>query len=188
MSSASVKRSSAVAEMPNIVSGEKRDALLDGFRSLVSRRAYELFEELGRVDGNDVTHWLRAEGELCVRLPEVQESGAWYTVSAPVVGVPADHIKISVEDRGALISAEKPDSASDSSGENNEYSSIYYSVRWPESVDPETASAYLKNGALTLLARKAGMSNTESHTEIEKEASSSQATTKVRSSAKRGKR
>jgi len=172
--------------MPNIVSGEKRDALLDEFRRLVSKRAYELFEELGRVDGNDVTHWLRAEGELCVRLPEVQESGAWYTVSAPVVGVPADHIKVSVEDGGALISAEKTGNAPDSSAEASEYSSIYYSVRWPDSVDPETASAYLKNGTLTLLARKAGVSNSESP--IEKEASASQAAAKQRSSAKRGKR
>lgn len=63
------------------MSGETKDAFLDGFRTLVAKRAYELFEELGRMDGDDLSHWLRAEDELCVRLPEVHESGAWYTVS-----------------------------------------------------------------------------------------------------------
>lgn len=141
-------------ERAAIVSGDTKDAFLDGFRTLVARRAYELFEELGRVDGNDLSHWLRAEDELCVRLPEVHESGAWYTVSAPLVGVPADHVKVSVEDRGALISAEKTlDRGSDSN--MREMSSMYYAVRWPEDVKPETASAYLKDGTLTVVARKA---------------------------------
>lgn len=156
MSSSSVIKKSTASEMPKIVSGEKKDAFLEEFRSLVSRRAYELFEELGRVDGNDLSHWLRAEDELCVRLPEVQQSGAWYTASAPVVGVPADRIKVSVDDERALIAAEKGsyDPASDDS---REYPFTYYEVRWPESVSPQTASAYLKNGTLTVVARKAGM-------------------------------
>lgn len=147
-------KQSPPSEMASVVSGEKKDALLGEFRDLVSKRAYEFFEEFGRLDGNDLSHWLRAEDELCVKIPEVQQSGAWYTVSAPVVGVPADHIKVSVEDGGALISAEKSSDESNSSG-SREYRSVYYSVRFPESVNPETASAYLKNGTLTLVARKA---------------------------------
>ena len=47
MSSSSVIKKSTASEMPKIVSGEKKDAFLEEFRSLVSRRAYELFEELG---------------------------------------------------------------------------------------------------------------------------------------------
>ena len=150
-----MKRSPA-SEMPKIISGERKDAFLEEFRRLVSKRAYELFEQLGRVDGDDISHWLRAENELCVPLPEVQQSGAWYAVSAPVVGVPADQIKVSVEDDRALISTEKG-SYEGASDDRREDSSTYYAVRWPESVNPETASAYLKNGTLTLVARKAGM-------------------------------
>ncbi|HKQ86196.1 MAG TPA: DUF2934 domain-containing protein [Candidatus Acidoferrales bacterium] len=142
--------------MPKIISGEKKNAFLEEFRGLVSKRAYELFERLGRVDGDDLSHWLRAENELCVPLPEVQQSGAWYTVSAPVVGVPADRIKVSVDDDRALISTENG-SYEGASDDSREYLSTYYAVRWPESVSPETASAYLKNGTLTLVARKAGM-------------------------------
>ena len=148
-------------ERAAIVSGETKDAFLNGFRDRVAKRAYELFEKLGRTDGNDLSHWLRAEDELCVRLPQVQESGAWYTVSAPLVGVPADHVRVSVEDRGALISAEKSEIRGTSDAKEEEVSSVCYAVRWPESVSPETASAYLKNGTLTLVARKAAAGNTD---------------------------
>jgi HSP20 family molecular chaperone IbpA len=151
--SASSPKQFPASEIANIVSGEKKDLLLGEFRDLVSKRAYELFEQLGRVDGNDLSHWLLAEDELCVKIPEVQQSGAWYTVSAPVVGVPADHIKVSVEGGGALISAEK--SSHEGAGRSREQTSMYYTVRFPESVNPETASAYLKNGTLTIVARKA---------------------------------
>jgi hypothetical protein len=33
-------------------------------RDLVSRRAYEIYEERGRTDGEDVNDWLRAEAEV----------------------------------------------------------------------------------------------------------------------------
>jgi HSP20 family molecular chaperone IbpA len=179
MSSSGTRRSPA-SEMPKIVSGGKKDALLEEFRSLVSKRAYELFEQLGRVDGDDLSHWLRAEDELCVRLPEVQQSGAWYTVSAPLVGVPADRIKVSVDDDQALISAEKG-SYEGASDHSREYSYAYYAVRWPESVSPETASAYLKNGTLTLVARKAG-------TLEDRDEASSQPSRKPRNTFRRTKR
>jgi HSP20 family molecular chaperone IbpA len=179
--SASSPKQSPSSEMANIVSGEKKDALLGEFRDQVSKRAYELFEQLGRIDGNDLSHWLRAENDLCVKIAGVQQSGAWYTVSAPVVGVPADHIKVSVEDGGALISAEKSSDGSESR-EGREYTSVYYSVRFPESVNPETASAYLKNGTLTIVARKAGAP------EAVGEPLATQPFGKQRSNAKRGKR
>lgn len=155
--SESSPKQSPASEMANVVSGKRKDALLGEFRGQVSKRAYELFEQLGRIDGNDLSHWLRAEDELCMKIPEVQQSGVWYTVSAPVVGVPADHIKVCVENGGALISAEKTSEEGESGG-SDEYASMYYSVRFPESVNPETASAYLKNGTLTIVARKAGAS------------------------------
>ncbi len=163
MSTSSGIRRSPASAMPKIVSGEKKDEFLEEFRNRVSKRAYELFEQLGRVDGDDLSHWLRAEDELCLRLPEVQQSGAWYTVSAPVVAVPADRIKVSVDGDQALISAENG-SCRGASADSREYSSTYYAVRWPENVSPETASAYLKNGTLTLVARKARTLESEDKT------------------------
>jgi Protein of unknown function (DUF2934) len=33
-------------------------------RELIARRAYEIYEERGRCDGDDVNDWLRAEAEV----------------------------------------------------------------------------------------------------------------------------
>jgi hypothetical protein len=33
-------------------------------RELISRRAYEIYEERGRCDGDDLNDWLRAEAEV----------------------------------------------------------------------------------------------------------------------------
>jgi HSP20 family molecular chaperone IbpA len=149
-SASSVKQS--IAAMPQILSGDKKSAFLGAFRDLVSKRAYRAFEEMGRADGDDLSHWLRAEEEVCMRLPEVRQSGAWYAVSASV-RVPADRIRISVDEDAALISADTE--VRDGESQERESVSKYYAIRWPESVNPQTASAYLKNGTLTLVARKA---------------------------------
>jgi H+-transporting ATPase len=34
------------------------------FRELIARRAYEIYEERGRCDGDDINDWLRAEAEV----------------------------------------------------------------------------------------------------------------------------
>jgi hypothetical protein len=43
---------------------DARDDSQIGLRDLIARRAYELFEERGRIDGDDVNDWLRAEVEV----------------------------------------------------------------------------------------------------------------------------
>jgi len=40
-------------------------------RELIARRAYEIYEERGRCDGDDINDWLRAEAEVkSTRRPE----------------------------------------------------------------------------------------------------------------------
>jgi len=39
-----------------------------GFEDRIRRRAYDLYEQRGRADGNDMDDWLRAEAELTGRL------------------------------------------------------------------------------------------------------------------------
>jgi hypothetical protein len=40
------------------------DGAQEGLRELIARRAYELYEERGRTDGDDLNDWLRAETEV----------------------------------------------------------------------------------------------------------------------------
>ncbi len=137
---------------PEIVREDAKTEFLDEFRSLVSRRAYDLFERFGRSDGNDVSHWLQAENELVTTLPEVKDAGGSYKVNVSIPGMAADKIKVYASEERALISAE--DSSKTADGATEERQS-YYMVRWPETVDPDTFNAQIENGRLTLTAQKA---------------------------------
>ena len=141
----------ATARKPEIVREDQKTGFLDEFRGLVSRRAYDLFEQFGRSDGNDISHWLQAENELVTTLPEVREAGGGYKLNVSIPGMPPDKIKVYVGENRAIISAEDISKTGDTSEERQSY----YMVRWPQSVDPDTCNAQIENGKLTLTAQKA---------------------------------
>jgi HSP20 family molecular chaperone IbpA len=120
----------------------------------ISRRAYQLFEETGRSDGQDLSHWLQAQSEL-VSVPEIRESSSWYTISYPLRGFSAEDVQIDLDPQRAIISAEK--SANTVEGNNSAATreTLYLVADWPGLVDPATASAYIKNDSLTLTVRRA---------------------------------
>ena len=136
-----------------IIRQNEKSQFFDEFRGLVAKRAYDLFEQFGRPDGNDVSHWLQAENELATALPEVRESDGSYKVNVALPGISADKIIVCSNEDRAIISAENSSKGSD--GGTQDRRSIYYMVRWPENVDPETCDAEMENGKLTLTARKA---------------------------------
>src|ERR1700733_5809878 len=150
-------RPSSPASKPELVPDIEKSSFLDQFYGLVSDRAYSLFETSGGFHGDDVAHWLQAERELAA-LPDVQESGDAYTVSIRVLGIPADQIKVCVTDERAIVSAKSSSSQENALQSNDsfleEQRSLYYVVRWPEPIDPETCEAELENGKLVLSARK----------------------------------
>jgi HSP20 family molecular chaperone IbpA len=140
-------------ERVEVVSGEESPQFLDHFNSLIARRAYDLFEQCGRIDGADVTHWLQAENELVTLLPEVREANGAFTVNLPLPGFSANQVKIWANENRALISADNSSNAA--SGDTQQSALIYYMVRWPENVEPNSFDARLENGELRLTARKA---------------------------------
>jgi HSP20 family molecular chaperone IbpA len=150
-------RPSSPASRPELVPENEKASFLDQFYGLVSHRAYSLFETSGGFHGDDVAHWLQAERELAA-LPDVEESGEAYTVSIRMLGIPADQIKVCVTEERAIVSAQNSSSEENASQSNDsflqEQRSLYYVVRWPEAIDPETCNAELENGKLTLSARK----------------------------------
>lgn len=40
------------------------DSGLGGMRDLIAQRAYEMYEERGKCDGEDMNDWLKAEAEI----------------------------------------------------------------------------------------------------------------------------
>jgi HSP20 family molecular chaperone IbpA len=139
---------------PEILSREDGQGFLDEFNDLVSRRAYELFDQAGRFDGNDVAHWLQAEKELAAPLPDVRESEDSFSANVPLPEVTVGGVKVyATEDRALVYAESGPRGNSDSHYETSHF--IYCMIRWPEIVDPASCQAELGDDNLTITVRKA---------------------------------
>jgi HSP20 family molecular chaperone IbpA len=149
-------RASASQPIDVVRSDSERNEFFDELNQVIADRAYQLFEELGGEHGNDLAHWFQAENELAARLPEVKDTKDGYTVTASVPGIAAHQLKVCVQEDRAVISAAQQSSAGGDSGSAREVSTSYYIIEWPEPVDPDSASAQLKNQTVTLTVRKSG--------------------------------
>jgi HSP20 family molecular chaperone IbpA len=154
-SSASSPKKSGSPQRPEVISDAEKPEFLEAFNKLVAKRAYELFEQFGRGHGDDLAHWLQAEREMATPLPDIRESGGWFTVTAPVPRDFAEHIKVCVQEDHSIICAEQTSAGSLRETESREYRSLYYLVRWPDKVDPPSSTAYWENQNIVLTARKA---------------------------------
>jgi HSP20 family molecular chaperone IbpA len=134
-----------------------RDKVHDRVRDRIASRAYDLYQQNGNQDGQDMRHWLQAESEILNQVPEIRESGSWYTVNIPLRGFAAGEVQISVEPRVAIVAAEKQQvtPSAPERGSDVLQQTIFTRAEWPEEVDPGTASAYLKNGVMTLTVKRA---------------------------------
>ena len=132
------------------------DQLKQKLDNEISRRAFELYESGGARDGDDLSHWYKAESDVMLDVPEIHESASWYTVNVPLPDVQRDDIYVSVDGGRAIIAAEKrsEDGVNQSDGASSSRS-LFLIARWNSEVDPSTASAYLKNGNLTLTVKQA---------------------------------
>jgi HSP20 family molecular chaperone IbpA len=141
-------------EKTEIIPEQERPSFVQEFYDLVQRRAYHLFEQDGHADGKDVEHWLQAEDEFMMH-PAVHDAAGWFTLKVSLPAESSDHVKIFSDGHQAIISANAKREETTEDGAAAQSASAYYSVRWPECVDPHTAKAQFKNGVLTLTARKA---------------------------------
>lgn len=138
---------------PEILSQEDGRGPLDEFNNLVARRAYERFDQDGRVDGNDLSHWLEAENELAPPLPPVRELADSFVANISLPDISVENIKVyATEDRAILYAG---NSSADGAGRTQSTESTYYMIRWPEPADTSSCTAELENGNLTLQVRKA---------------------------------
>jgi Protein of unknown function (DUF2934) len=58
-----VRRTKATAT-PKATAGKRETLTPEERHEQISRRAYELYEQRGRHDGNDLRDWLQAEAEI----------------------------------------------------------------------------------------------------------------------------
>jgi HSP20 family molecular chaperone IbpA len=126
----------------------------------IARRAYELFESEGCVNGSDVRHWLEAEKEILCSVPiTTEESEAEIVVRAEVPGFTAGELEVDAESRRLTISGKHESRNETKEGGNvstEELSTeILRSIELASNVDTAKVSASLKDGVLTVLLPKA---------------------------------
>jgi HSP20 family molecular chaperone IbpA len=138
---------------PEILSQEGGRGLLEEFHNRVARRAYERFDQDGRVDGNDLLHWLEAENELAPPLPYVRELTDSFVANISLPEASGENVKVYATKDRAIVYAENR--SADVTGQTRSSESTYYMIRWPESVDISSCTAGLDSGKLTLEVRKA---------------------------------
>jgi hypothetical protein len=106
----------------------------------IVKRAYEIFENAGRPAGQDQAHWFRAESEVLQSGSPTRESGSWSTANATLPGADATDVQVLLQSDRAILGCSKP-------------SQSYVIFRFPVSVDPQTAAAYMKGDTFVLTAK-----------------------------------
>jgi HSP20 family protein len=135
----------------------------------ISRRAYEIFENSGRMFGRDLDNWFQAERELLHPVHvQISESGEALNVKAEVPGFNEKELSISVEPRRLAITGKRETKKEESKGKTiysetcaNEIMRV---VELPAEVDTEKVTARLKNGILELSLPKAKAKNVKVET------------------------
>jgi len=135
---------------------ERIDRLYDS----ISRRAYELFERDGRVDGNDQHHWLEAEREFLLPMQtSMEETDGEFVLRAEVPGFTANDLEVTVEPRRVTIAGKRESKKESKDGAalvTEAFSDeVFRAIELPSEVIATKVSATLKDGVLNIQIPKA---------------------------------
>ncbi len=148
------------ASTPIFVEAEKLIEQMQKLTQSIAHRAYEFFEERGRMIGHELEDWFRAEAELLRPLPvEMTEDETQYLVRAEVPGFKAEEIRISAEPERLLIEgkcemAEEKEEAGKVLFSERRSNHFCRSFRLSAEIDPAKVSASLKDGVLEVTLPK----------------------------------
>jgi hypothetical protein len=123
-----------------IITHGQHDAFAAVLHDSIAKRAYEIFENAGQPVGQDQAHWFKAESEVLQHGSPIRESGSWSTANATLPGAAAGDVQVLLQSDRAILSCSKP-------------SQSYVIFRFPVSVDPQTAAAYMKGDTFVLTAK-----------------------------------
>lgn len=132
-------------------------ALEEALHDRIAKRAFQFFEQDGRVDGLDLAHWFKVEADVLSLKPEIQESKDSVMVVAHIPSMEPQDVEICVGEHEAIIrtSMERQTKASDLKERvGAEKEDLFLLAQWPWDVDPATANASLKDTVLTVVAKK----------------------------------
>jgi HSP20 family protein len=128
---------------------------------IISRRAFELFEEGGKMFGRDLDDWLRAESELLHPVSvSIDETDEGLRVEAEVPGFKAEELEVSVEPYRVTITGKHEAAKEEKKKGKTVYSErsaegILRVIDLPVEVNTDAVSATLKDGVLEFTMSKA---------------------------------
>jgi HSP20 family protein len=148
-----VSAAPAEESFPSVVKPERFKDLMRDLNQLISLRAYELFTVRGKDHGRDLEDWLRAEAELLPSLPlEILNSDDKVIVKAEVPGFKANELEIAAEPFRLILSGRTERTVDRKSGgefrSESGAAEIFRALELPAEVDPDRASARLRNTVL----------------------------------------
>jgi HSP20 family protein len=141
-----------------IVEPEKLFDQIEQTFNAIARRAFEIFDESGRILGRDLENWFRAESELVHPIHiEMAENDHELTVRAEVPGFAANELEVSVQPRQLTISGKREKEKKGKKTIYREWCSdqLLRVIGLPAEVNRKKVTATLKNGVLELVVQKA---------------------------------
>jgi HSP20 family molecular chaperone IbpA len=133
-----------------MIRGAEEKDIEQELQQRISDRAYQLYLDGGSSPGHELENWLQAEKQALKRISQIRESGSWVIVNLLAPHVPAEGFKLLISENRALVEIDDPYGARGRASTPEPVSASCYVAEWPGRVDPNTASAYVKNGMLTL--------------------------------------
>jgi HSP20 family molecular chaperone IbpA len=134
------------------VSSERLDKHMQDVFDLISRRAYEIFENRGRVHGHDWEDWYRAESALLQAVNhEVSDSGDAYLAVVDIAAYRPQDLRMSAEPERLRICGRSAaeNSGAELSGHATPYPRAFQlSYQFPTPINPAKASAKTRRGLL----------------------------------------
>ena len=139
---------------------------IEHLNDAISRRAFELYEKEGRVDGQHLRHWLEAERELLHPVHmKLEDAEGEFVVLAELPGFSASDIEVSVEPRRVIITGKRELKEEDIQGDalyaEQCSDEIFRTMDLPAEVNVLKVSATLKDGVLTVQLPKVAATNAD---------------------------
>ena len=133
---------------------------IEHLNDTISRRAFELFEQEGRVEGHHLRHWLEAERELLHPVHmRIEETDGEFVVRAELPGFTASDIEVSVEPRRVIITGKRESNEEVKQGgavyTEQCSDEIFRTMELPTEVNVMKVTATLKDGVLNIQLPKA---------------------------------
>jgi HSP20 family molecular chaperone IbpA len=144
---------------PEIVDKIEGQKIAGALHQRLSERAYALYEESSRQNGNDEKNWLKAKSEILQSL-ETRRSGTWVALTAPIPHDSPVSIRVCVDARRVMVQVEKAPSVAGAESPAHDASPSFLAADLNLEVDPSTATAAFKDGTLSVMVKKRSPADT----------------------------